>query len=187
VPSKKQSTTSRKNKRLENEPSFLVDRSLGRFKLLSQLRAAGIDVTPGDDVYDQDERDPWIFYSSGKSGKIVLTADRDFMKSFPHMAAIALGKTTVIAFTSNNYNSEARGRAFIKAKSRVFRAIRDNEANFIGSVGMDSTFLILERSPAPNRKYCDERDWNSYERVCKAEGIDPASRAPFQESRSASD
>jgi predicted nuclease of predicted toxin-antitoxin system len=184
VPSKRRSATSRKKKQLDRQPSFLIDRSLGRLQLLLQLHAAGIDVTAGDDVYDETERDPWIFYKCGKEGKIVLTADKDFMRSFPHMAAIALGKTTVIAFTSNNYNSAARGRAFIRAQSRIFRAINDSETNFIGSVGMDSTFVILERSPFPNRKYCDEKDWNSYERVCKAEGIDPNPRTSLAKSPS---
>lgn len=64
------------------------------------------------------------FYHSGKQGTIVVTADKDFMKSFPHMAAISLGKTTVIAFTSNTYNSEVRGRAFINAKCELRKRYR---------------------------------------------------------------
>jgi hypothetical protein len=106
------------------------------------------------------------------SGKIVVTSDKDFMKSFPHMAAISLGNTTVLAFTSNNYNSEIRGKAFIKAQGKIFRAIRQsNGVGFIGSVGMDGSFSIVERSPTPTKKYCDERDWKSYERVCASEGV----------------
>ncbi len=58
------------------------------------------------------------------------------------MAAISLGNTTVIAFTSNDYNSEARGNAFIKATNKIMRALRDSDGvGFIGSVGMDGTFF----------------------------------------------
>ena len=103
---------------------------------------------------------------------VVITADKEFMKSFPHMAAIELGNTTVLAFTSNNYNSDERGKALIKARAKVLRAIRGSgRRNFIGSIGMDGSLSIVERSPHPNRKYCDDRDWKSYERVCIAEGV----------------
>lgn len=172
MPSRRRSTTSRKNKQLENEPSFLLDRSLGRYKLAEQLRPEGFTVKAGDDVYLETERDPWIFYDCGKKGMVVITADKEFMKSFPHMAAIELGNTTVLAFTSNNYNSDERGKALIKARAKVLRAIRGSgRRNFIGSIGMDGSLSIVERSPHPNRKYCDDRDWKSYERVCIAEGV----------------
>jgi hypothetical protein len=131
-----------------------------------------MNVVAGDEVYPQTERDPWIFYDCGKQRKVIITADKDFMNLFPHMAAISLGNTTVIAFTSNDYNSEVRGKAFIQAKNKILRAIRDSKgASFIGSVGMNGTFSIVERSPAPNRRYCDERDWKSYKRACEAEGV----------------
>lgn len=172
MPSKRRSATSRKHKQLKDAPCFLLDRSLGRYKLARQLCSAALDVTAGDDVFQETERDPWIFYDCGKNGKIVITSDRDFMKSFPHMAAISLGNTTVLAFTSNNYNSEIRGKAFIKAQGKIFRALRQsNGAGFIGSVGMDGSFSIVAKSPTPTKKYCDERDWKSYERVCASEGV----------------
>jgi predicted nuclease of predicted toxin-antitoxin system len=172
VPSKRRLATSRKKKQLEHEPCFLLDRSLGRYKLAAQLRAAGMNVIAGDDVYPETERDPWIFYDCGKQGRVVITSDKDFMKSFPHMAAVSLGNTTVIAFTSNNYNSNARGRAFMRARGKVSRALLgSNGIGFIGSVGMEGTFSIVQASPTPNKKYCDERDWKSYERVCASEGV----------------
>jgi len=172
VPSKRRLAISRTKKQLEHEPCFLLDRSLGRHKLALQLRAAGLDVVAGDELYPETERDPWIFYDCGKQGKVVVTADKEFMKSFPHMAAISLGNTTVIAFTSNNYNSHVRGRAFIKAKSKVYRAIlRSGGVGFIASLGMEGTFSIVNASPTPSKKYCDERDWKSYERVCFSEGL----------------
>ena len=98
------------------------------------------------------------------------------MKSFPHMAAIALARSVVIAFSQNNYKSEVRGLAFLKALGRIEKAIRSHSGSyFIGIVGMNGEFRIRAESPLPSRKTCDPRDWDSYERVCKIEGV-PALR-----------
>jgi len=142
---------------------------LGSVYLPRQLRTAGLDVTAHDDIYPQTERDPWIFYDRGKNDFVVVTSDGAFMKSFPHMAAIALGQTIVIAFTQNNYKSEIRGNAFLKARQRIEEAIRSHRTGrkrryFIGVVGMDGSFKIKEESPLPHRKLCDARDWDSYKR-----------------------
>jgi predicted nuclease of predicted toxin-antitoxin system len=140
------------------------------------LRSAGLDVTIHDDRYIQTERDPWIFYECGKSGFVVLTSDTDFMKSFPHMAAVAIAKTTVIAFSNNNYKSEVRGNAFLKALPEITAELakhgrRRRNTYFIGVVGMQGTFNVKAEAPLPHRKTCDLKDWQSYERVCATEGV----------------
>jgi hypothetical protein len=117
------------------------------------------------------ERDPWIFYERGKLGFVILTSDKLFMKSFPHMAAIALGKTTVLFFSKNNWRSELRGNAFIEAQSRVMHALKKQKENFLACIGFGGTFSIVNRNPKPMRKLCDPRDWESYQRVCESEGI----------------
>lgn len=135
-----------------------------------------MDITAQDDTeeFRQTERDPWMFYRCGKDGNILVTSDMRFRKSFPHMAAIALGKTMVLAFTNNSYNSGVRGRAFLKALHDIEDAIashRQRRRNFIGVIGMQGTFRIVEEKPMPHRVTCDPRDWESYERVCAAEGV----------------
>ncbi|MGB6159344.1 MAG: hypothetical protein WBH45_13745 [Acidobacteriaceae bacterium] len=125
-------------------------------------------------MYLQTERDPLIFYECGKKGMLVLTSDTTFRKSFPHMAAIAHGRTTVVAFSQNNYKSEVRGNAFLKARPLIEKAFREHQRRvryFIGVVGMNGTFRICEESPLPERKSCDPRDWESYEQVCRDEGV----------------
>lgn len=139
-----------------------------------QLRRAGLEIVVHDDLYRQTERDPLIFYECGKKKLVVITSDAAFRKSFPHMTAIAFGKTTVIAFTQNNYKSEIRGDALIKAKPLIEGALRKHARRyFIGVVGMNGTFRICDESPLPTRKTCDARDWESYEQVCQAEGVLP--------------
>jgi hypothetical protein len=151
---------------------------LGRVFLPKQLRQARLKVIAQDDVeeYRQTERDPWLFYKCGKQGMIVVTSDTRLFRSFPHMAAIALGRTTVIAFTHNNYNSDVRGSAFIKALPDIEAAIREHRQRktyFAGIVGMQGKFRVLQEKPLPHRAQCDPRDWASFERVCIAEGVLP--------------
>jgi len=147
---------------------------LGAYELAKQLSVTGLDITVHDAIYARTERDPWIFYERGKEGFIVVTTDKLFMKSFPHMAAIALGKTTVLYFSNNNWKSKIRGDAFLAAKAAIMRALSEREIKpFIASIGMGGTFSIIEEKPRPTRKKCDPRDWESYRRVCEAEGIEP--------------
>jgi hypothetical protein len=169
VRSKKRSNTSRSKK--PPKTRFFIDRNLGAFYLAEQLRSAGFDVRVHDDFYQQTERDPLIFYECGVRGWVVVTSDIGFMKAFPHMAAVALGNTTVIAFANNNYKSEIRGNAFIAARKKIEAALKDHKGrNFIAVVGTGS-FRICEESPLPSRKLCDPRDWESYEGVCKHAGV----------------
>lgn len=135
-----------------------------------------MDITVHDDIYPPTERDPWIFYDRGKLGFTVVTSDTGFMRSFPHMAAIALARTTVLAFSNNNYKSDVRGNAFLKALRKIEREIakhrRRRKGNyFIAVVGMTGTLTIRAESPLPQRRTCDAKDWESYDRVCRAEGV----------------
>jgi hypothetical protein len=140
------------------------------------LRDAGLLVTAQDDTteFRQTERDPWMFYQCGKRGHVLVTADLQFHKSFPHMAAIALGDTMVIAFTNNSYNAGRRIKAFLAVLDQIEDAVkamlRRKRRGFIGVVGISGTFRVAEEKPLPHRKLCDPRDWQSYYRVCEEEG-----------------
>ena len=170
MPSEKRSSISL-NKR-QPEFRYFVDRNLGSVYLPAQLRAAGLDIVVHDDVYIQTERDPRIFYECGINKLVVVTSDTLFMKSFPHMAAIALAKTRVIAFANNKAKGEVRGAAFIKARKAIEKALAKHKRSyFIGVVGLPSTFRVCAESPLPSRKTCHPSDWESYERVCKKAGV----------------
>ncbi|MGH9493813.1 MAG: hypothetical protein ACRD3B_02350 [Candidatus Sulfotelmatobacter sp.] len=174
MPSKRQLSTSQRVKLRKNR--YFLDRNLGSVFLPKQLRQAGVDITVHDDVYQTTERDPWIFYDQGQKGFIVVTSDTAFMKSFPHMAAVALARTIVLAFSNNNYKSDIRGNAFLKALSRIEKEISRHRRHrkrkyFIAVIGMAGTFTIKAESPLPHRKTCDPKDWESYERVCQTEGV----------------
>jgi hypothetical protein len=116
-----------------------------------------------------------MYYQCGKRRHIVVTTDTAFRKSFPHMAAIALGDTIVIAFTNNVYNAERRARAFLAVRQELENALqahmRLKRRSFIGIIGISGTFRVEEEKPLPHRKLCDPLDWDSYQRVCAYEGV----------------
>jgi predicted nuclease of predicted toxin-antitoxin system len=172
VQSKKQSGISKPLK-LHNY-RFFIDRNLGSQQLPGRLRGAGISLIVHDDVYTPTERDPWIFYECGKKGLVVLTSDKSFMKSFPHMVAITLGRTTVLAFSNNNFNSKVRSEAFLSASSSIHNALAAHRGvPFIATIGMRGTIEINAVNPRPTRAACERADWESYLRVCRIEGIRP--------------
>jgi hypothetical protein len=166
---KRQSNTTQSRKQRDHR--FFLDRNLGSLQLPLQLRTAGINITIHDDIYARTERDPWIFYDCGKKGLIVITSDKKFTKFFPHMAAIALGKTTVLFFSNNKWHSQVRGDAFLKAHKSVIRTLNKQTENFIGCIRTDGTFKVVDKKPRPSRKLCDPKDWDSYRRVCQMEGV----------------
>ena len=118
--SRKLSATSKKP---PSAPRFLADRNLGRYLFVDSLKGSGVDITPHDDVYDQLERDPWIFYECGK-GVVVITADTLFMKYFPHMAAIELGRTKIVAFANSNSMAAMKAKAFRQRRRQSQNMLR---------------------------------------------------------------
>jgi len=88
------------------------------------------------------------------------------------MAAIQLGKTRVFAFTSGNENMHLRGKAFVKAKAKILRAIKHHAAPFVASVGLSADVNIVDEKPMPTKKLCHPEHWESYLKVCKAEGVE---------------
>lgn len=155
------------------DPRFLLDRNLGAYELKAQLSAEGFDVTAHDEIFEPLERDPWIFYWAGKNNFVLITADLTFKRLFTHQAAIALGRTAVFSFTGGTFNSHVRGEAFIKAKARILRILRKQPFPFIATILMDGDVRVTSVNPRPSRKKVNVKDWESYERVCRAERIDP--------------
>jgi hypothetical protein len=104
----------------------------------------------------------------------VVTSDRLFMKSFPHMAAIALGRTKVLSLSNDNYNGAVGATAFINATKAIASALDQHKGEpFIATVGMQGSLEINVVNPRPTRKACEQADWDSYLAVCRAERIKP--------------
>lgn len=165
----------------ENPPPkyrFLLDRNLGARDLKEQLSREGLDITAHDDVFEKLERDPWIFYWAGKNEYVLVTADLKFKGLFTHQLAVALGKTAVLSFTGRTFNSDLRGKAFLRALPKIQRLLRKQPRPFIATIQMSGEVRLDTPNPTPSRRKVDPRDWESYERVCAAEQVEPHKGIP---------
>lgn len=171
--SKRQSVTRKTNKPRKDEvPVFVLDENLGTRILPSHLRAAGFEVRTFSGLGMAGEQDPWAFYYCGKNNYCLITSDKKFMDPFTHMAAIQLGKARIFAFTSGDENMNRRAAAFVKAKPKILRLIKRQQAPFVASIGLSAEVILVDEKPMPTRKYCRPEHWESYVKVCKAEGVE---------------
>ena len=95
----------RRSKRRESpQPTFFLDRGLGRYFVADAIRERGYEVLPMAEVYPdgQDERvsdDDWIL-RAGREEWVALTKDYSIIRD--HVDTLA--KTTLRVFSLNNAN-----------------------------------------------------------------------------------
>jgi len=170
---RRQSLIARKKKpRDEESPIFALDENLGTTILPRYLKQAGFEMVTFETIGLRGEQDPWAFYFCGKNNYCLITSDKSFLDHFTHMAAIRLGKTRVFAFTSGSDNMHVRGKAFLKARAKILRALKHHEAPFVASVGLSGDVNVVDEKPMPTKKLCRPEHWESYLKVCKSEGVE---------------
>jgi predicted nuclease of predicted toxin-antitoxin system len=167
----------KKKQRDEESPVFALDENLGTTILPRYLQRADLRVVTFEALGLRGEQDPWAFYYCGKNDYCLVTSDKSFLDHFTHMAAIQLGKTRVFAFTSGNENMNLRGKAFVNAKARILRVIRHHAPPFVASIGLSDDVNVVDEKPMPTKKLCRPEHWESYLKVCRAEGVEVHEKA----------
>jgi predicted nuclease of predicted toxin-antitoxin system len=145
---------------------------LGTAILARYLRSTGLKAVTFDDLSMRGEQDPWAFYYCGKQGYCLITSDKTFLDHFTHMVAIQLGTTRVFSFKNGNAKMKRRGEAFVRANAKILRVIKKREAPFVASIGLSGEVTLVNSNPMPTKKLCRPEHWESYVRVCKAEGVE---------------
>ena len=126
------------------EPTFFVDRNLGRHIFPGRLREAGVQLETHDDHFPPDEQDPVWIAEAGKRGWVVLTADQrirrvsletEAIMSAGVQAFIFVGKTDVHRFAE----------AFLKARGRIGRLLAKEMGPFIAKIYRDGRVVVSLR------------------------------------------
>ncbi len=90
--------------RPESEPTFFVDRALGRYNIPNAIRGLGYEVVPMFEVYpdgtDQWISDPTWMRRADREGWVALTKDKSLI--FDHQEVLA--KSNLRLFAYNNAN-----------------------------------------------------------------------------------
>ena len=126
------------------EPTFFVDRNLGRHIFPDRLREAGVQLETHDDHFPPGEQDPVWIAEAGKREWIVLTADQrirrvsletEAIMSAGVRAFIFVGKTDVRRFSE----------AFLKARGRIGRLLAKEKQPFIAKIYRDGRMVVSLR------------------------------------------
>ncbi|HWQ69948.1 MAG TPA: hypothetical protein VN494_08345 [Patescibacteria group bacterium] len=140
--SKKQSVASFRSKPPEPFVVFL-DRSLGKNRIASALRQAGVEVHVHDDDFSPDARDEEWLQEVGQRGWVVFTKDRKIRYRSPELAAIIRANVRTFVLTGGNLQGEEMGRTFVKALPAIRRFVSRNPPPFVATVTRSGSVSIV--------------------------------------------
>lgn len=122
--------------RLKPPEPFIVflDRSLGKKKIASALRQAGIEVHVHDDYFSPDARDEEWLKETGRRGWVVFTKDHRIRYRSPELAAIIRTNVRAFVLTGGNLQGDEMGRIFVKALPAIRRFLSKNSPPFVATV-----------------------------------------------------
>ena len=118
---------------------FFVDRSSGKFGLVSGLHRLGLRVERHDDHFDETTQDPeWISFC-GEKNWIIVSSDKAIKKNMLERMAIMSAGVAAFFFTSAQITSAEQIEAFSKALSRIAKLVLNQQRPFIARISKDGT------------------------------------------------
>lgn len=142
--SKKPSGANSRSKPPES-PVFFLDRSLGKKRIATALRQAGVIVHVHDEHFLPDAKDEDWLSQVGQRGWVVLTKDHRIR--YRQVERLALLRAGVAAFilTSGDLQGEEMARIFVKVLPIISRFLRRHRKPFIAKVARNGSVSMLFR------------------------------------------
>ena len=107
------------------DPTFFLDRGLGRHHVAEALRHAGFTVVLMAEVFDDDgqhvDDDEWIDYVSAQ-GWVALTKDAAIVRA--HIAAVRRSGIRMFALPNANLTGPEMGERFVNNVHRIVQRSR---------------------------------------------------------------
>ncbi|HEX7154395.1 MAG TPA: hypothetical protein VF618_23115 [Thermoanaerobaculia bacterium] len=125
------------------EPTFFVDRSLGR-KLAAALVAAGVAAITHDSVFAQDTPDEEWLTRAGHEGWIVLTKDKLIRKRPIEREALVAAHVRAFVFTGGNMSGIEMAESIAAAIPRMLKVIAATEPPFIARITGSGAVDVIE-------------------------------------------
>jgi hypothetical protein len=117
------------------EPTFFIDRSLGKTIFPDALRQARISLRIHDDYFDQDARDHDILKVVGQHGWIFVTVDKRIRYSRAARVEIERSKVAVfIISTKGSIKGHDKAKIFIDALPSIKRFLKRHRPPFIAKI-----------------------------------------------------
>jgi hypothetical protein len=133
-----------------DEPTFFVDRSLGRSDVPAALRGAGARVEIHDDHFPQDAPDVSWLAEAGARGWLVLTKDRRIQRHPLELNALSAAGVGAFILTSANLSGAQMAAALVKALPRMIALAARCGRPFVATVSRSGDVSLKE--PAKGRR-----------------------------------
>jgi predicted nuclease of predicted toxin-antitoxin system len=117
-----------------DQPTFFIDRSLGRHIVATALRQAGLEVEVHDDHFPPDAKDQEWLSEVGVRGWVVLTKDKRIKHRLLEMNAVLSARARVFTLTAGDLQGQEMASIFLRALPKIQRYIAANAAPFIARV-----------------------------------------------------
>lgn len=126
-----------------DQPTFFLDRSLGKQLIANALREIGVSVEVHDDHFPSNAKDEDWLSEVGRRGWVVLTKDRRFHTRELELTAIANSKTRVFKLTAANIQGSDMARIFVQAIRKISRVAIGNSTPFIATVSRSGVVRVV--------------------------------------------
>jgi hypothetical protein len=116
------------------QPTFFIDRCLGRGEVPSALRAAGALVETHDDHFAIDCEDEAWLAVVGARGWLVLTKDKYIRRRPRERRALEVARVAAFVLTAGRVNGAEMAAAFVAARARMARIAATHARPLIATV-----------------------------------------------------
>ncbi len=142
---KKQSAANSASPKPPENPTFFVDRQLGRYKFAGILRAAGLHVVIHDDHFAPDTPDTEWLAKAGERGWIVITRDERIQYRTAEREALRRAKVRAFVLVAHgDLRAETLAEVFLKALAKVRTILANKKPPFIAKIWRDGKTAIID-------------------------------------------
>ena len=116
------------------QPTFFIDRALGRKAVADALRKAGAKIEVHDDHFSMGALDIEWLPVVGERGWLILTKDDAIGRRLLEQIAVASSGARVFVLASGNLTGSAMADIFVAALTRMQKFSQGNSQPFIAKV-----------------------------------------------------
>jgi predicted nuclease of predicted toxin-antitoxin system len=129
--------------KLPEPPTYFLDRSLGRIKVATALRQAGLNIEVHDDHFKQDATDEEWLAAVGKDGWVVFTKDQKIRYHPRELGALISHGVRAFVLTAHDVTAEEIAAIFLRARRKIEKFLSSNNGPFMVSVARSGNLRVL--------------------------------------------
>src|SRR5215470_262918 len=133
--------------RLPEPPTYFLDRSLGRIKLATLLRQAGLNIKVHDDHFAQDAPDEEWLTAVGGDGWVVFTKDEKIRYRTRERDALIAHNVRAFVLTARGVTAQEMAEILVNARTKIEKFLSENSGPFMVTVARSGTLRVVWPKP----------------------------------------